>query len=196
MAREKDSYLHSIHCSEFRFNGFTLLELMITLSILSVLLMTAAPSFTQLLEKNKVKNISADIEGFLLQAKSESVMRNEPLKVKYIRDSGDITEYHNDGQWVLALLPASSVASTISNAKSDAIQIILGNKYKGINFKVSMSSYLTMDASRGTPNTTGQFYFYITDSSKEVQVILNRLTGRIRSCSVASGGAYEFKPCS
>ena len=25
-------------------------------------------------------------------------MRNEPLKVKYIRDSGDITEYHNDGQ--------------------------------------------------------------------------------------------------
>lgn len=55
MAREKDSYLLSIHCSEFRFNGFTLLELMITLSILSVLLMTAAPSFTQLLEKIKLK---------------------------------------------------------------------------------------------------------------------------------------------
>ncbi|KPA52933.1 hypothetical protein VT25_09110 [Photobacterium leiognathi subsp. mandapamensis] len=196
MAREKISYLHSIHSHDACFfRGFTLLELIITISVLSVLLMAAAPSFSQLLEENKVKNISAEIEGFLLQAKSESVMRNESLQVKYVRGAGSETDYHNDGDWILALLPESSTASTLANVKAEAIYLILGEKYKGINFKVSMSSALIIDASRGTPNTVGQFYFYITDVSKEVRVILNRLTGRIRSCATSTGGIYEFKPC-
>lgn len=194
MPRGMVQSLHHIHFNSWKTLGFTLLELIMTLAIVAILVSAAAPSFKSIIDRNKIQRIAMEIEGFLLQAKSESVMRNEALTIYFVRDSGNETDYHNDGEWVLALMPASTTVTTIASAKLGAISVINGDKHKGVNIKVGLNTHLTMDPVRGSPNIVGQYFFHINDNSKEVKVVLNRLTGRIRICSI-SGVNYGYKTC-
>ncbi|MFA0231863.1 Tfp pilus assembly protein FimT/FimU, partial [Vibrio sp. 10N.261.45.A7] len=63
--------------------GFTLLELLVTVSVLSILIATAAPSFSSVTETVKMQRLAGELNGFLIQAKSESVKRNQDLWVHF-----------------------------------------------------------------------------------------------------------------
>ena len=56
-------------------NGFTLLELIITVAISSILISAAAPSFTDFLNQRKVERFSSEINGMYMMAKSEAVLK-------------------------------------------------------------------------------------------------------------------------
>ncbi|WP_462053007.1 pilus assembly FimT family protein, partial [Vibrio cholerae] len=61
--------------------GFTLLELLITVAVLTALLLFAAPNFSKVNQQAKVVNLANELQGFLIQAKSEAVLRNQSLWV-------------------------------------------------------------------------------------------------------------------
>lgn len=56
--------------------GFTLVELLVTVSIVAILAGLAAPSFREMVAKNRAKNIGSDLFASLLRARSEAVTRN------------------------------------------------------------------------------------------------------------------------
>lgn len=56
--------------------GFTLIELMVTLSIAAVLTMLAAPSMSDFLVKNKMNSVAGEFSGAILRARNEAVSRN------------------------------------------------------------------------------------------------------------------------
>ena len=56
--------------------GFTLVELMITLAILTILLGIALPSFQSMIASQKIKTAAADLQSSLLLARSEALKRN------------------------------------------------------------------------------------------------------------------------
>lgn len=59
--------------------GFNLLELTITIAILSILLLIAVPNFDGMTSRIKMNRLASELNSFLVQAKSEAVMRNKKL---------------------------------------------------------------------------------------------------------------------
>jgi type IV fimbrial biogenesis protein FimT len=68
--------------------GFTLIELMITISILVILLTVAVPSFREFVQSQRVKTASFDLFAAITYARSEALKRN-----------GDVTLSAATGGW-------------------------------------------------------------------------------------------------
>ena len=66
--------------------GFTLLELMVCISILVILAVTAIPSFSEVIKRNKTQTHMNNIYHLLVFARSESVSYNKPVTICPSRD--------------------------------------------------------------------------------------------------------------
>lgn len=64
-----------------RERGFTLIELMTTLTVLAIMLGIAVPSFRNFIAAQKVKTAAYDLVSTMLLARSEAVKRNSPVLV-------------------------------------------------------------------------------------------------------------------
>lgn len=59
--------------------GFTLIELMVTLSVMAIVLSLALPSFASLLASNRISTQTNELIGALNLARSEAVRRAQPV---------------------------------------------------------------------------------------------------------------------
>jgi type IV fimbrial biogenesis protein FimT len=81
--------------------GFTLLELMMTITVLGILLGLAVPTFREFTRNNNVTTAQNDLVTALNVARSEALRRNRPVSVCASVDGatcGDATNW-NDG-WI------------------------------------------------------------------------------------------------
>lgn len=69
-------------------NGFTLIELMITLTVMGILLSIAVPSFFELLSNNRMTSTTNSISAGLQAARSEAIIRKVPVKFCQNNGSG------------------------------------------------------------------------------------------------------------
>lgn len=70
--RGRIAHLHGHACA----NGFTLVELVVTLSVLAVILTIAVPSFRELIARQRVQAGATDIYVGLVRARSEALKQN------------------------------------------------------------------------------------------------------------------------
>jgi len=89
-------------------NGFTLIELMITLSILVILLTVAVPSFREFVQSQRVKTASFDLFASITYARSEALKRN-----------GDVTLSAASGGWANGWSISTGGATLRSQAALD-----------------------------------------------------------------------------
>ena len=64
-----------------RQSGFTMIELMVTLLVLVILAMIAAPSFTAMIEKSRLRGAADDVVNLLGVARAEAVKRQRNVNV-------------------------------------------------------------------------------------------------------------------
>jgi prepilin-type N-terminal cleavage/methylation domain-containing protein len=57
--------------------GFTLIEILITIALTGILAAVAAPSFVSWLENKKIDDVAASVEGAIKEAQSTSIRRNQ-----------------------------------------------------------------------------------------------------------------------
>ena len=71
-------------CGRLRLSssGFTAVELLVTIAILAVLAALAAPSFAQILEKWRIRQINEALQSSLYLARSEAIKRGGNVVVK------------------------------------------------------------------------------------------------------------------
>ncbi len=64
----------------FRVRGFTLVEMMITITVAAILLMIAVPSFTNIINSNRLKTTANAMIGALNTARMSAVQRNASVQ--------------------------------------------------------------------------------------------------------------------
>ncbi|PSV91970.1 GspH/FimT family pseudopilin [Photobacterium angustum] len=193
MAREKTSYFHYIHRHDRRQQGFTLLELVIAVSVMSVLLAMAAPSFSQLIETNKIKRLATEVEWFLVQAKSEAVMRGRNVYIHKVTSPAP--------QWCLfSSLSAAIGSSDCSNPPNNLLGLVASSNFELAT--LDSSSTLTnfyFDPIYGKPESAaigGNYIYSLGDYT--FKTVLYSPTGRIYSCIIApttSGKVGIYEQC-
>lgn len=99
--------------------GFSLIELMIALAILSLLLGVATPAFNGMVAGQRVKTAAADLHTSLLQARAEAVKRNQRILIRPASGEG-----WSDG-WVIPnpATPASDVNPIFRHRIASGVEI-------------------------------------------------------------------------
>lgn len=77
--------------------AFTLIELMVTISVLAVVIALAAPSFSTILRENRLAALSTELQGAMQLARSEAVKRRENIRV--CRSNAGQTACTNGTNW-------------------------------------------------------------------------------------------------
>jgi type IV fimbrial biogenesis protein FimT len=77
--------------------AFTLIELMVTITVLAVVIGLAAPSFSSMLRENRLAALSTEVQGALQLARSEAVKRHENITV--CRSNAAQTACENGTNW-------------------------------------------------------------------------------------------------
>lgn len=62
-------------------SGFTLIELMVTLAVLAILLVAAAPSFSDFIDKSRLKGVAQGVVDVINNARAESVRQGRDVSI-------------------------------------------------------------------------------------------------------------------
>ncbi|CDT81229.1 putative Type IV fimbrial biogenesis protein FimT [Vibrio coralliirubri] len=159
--------------------GFTLLELLVTVSVLSILIAAAAPSFSSLLASSKLQRLAPEVHSFLITARSEAVTRNQELYVLFLVSGALGGTESSDGDWDMVL------SSSASYAPNNVMMKLDGEAYRDI--KVSFSflnqNAISIDGVRGRFINGNVTMASVSALSEELSVKASNTTGRIRICS-------------
>jgi type IV fimbrial biogenesis protein FimT len=174
--------------------GFTLVELMVTITIAAILLTIGVPSLTSFFDRQKVVAAAEEAYGYLQEARSEALSRNSTIF---------LAAFSSSGNWGYGFSntdncePSVSDSCVISVGGSDVERAWLSTQHSDVSMAISGSIgmfegirgfYLEDD---GTSPEDLEWLFSIGERSMLVTV--NPL-GRISICSPsASVGGYI--PC-
>ena len=96
--------------------GFTLIELMIVIGLLAILIVFAAPSFVDTLDRRAVINATQALTGQIQQARSLAITRNTTVSMVMTRTSGN--------NWCFGLTDAATcVCSVLDDEDDDACTV-------------------------------------------------------------------------
>ncbi|MFG0605919.1 GspH/FimT family pseudopilin [Vibrio mimicus] len=169
--------------------GFTLLELLITVAVLTTMLLFSAPKFSQVSQQAKVVNLANELQGFLIQAKSEAALRNQNL---WMHIQG-LSSANATGNWKLSLSTASTAAAVTS---ANTLAIFEGHRYR--NVWVSNTQTLNtveFDHVMGNPQEAGNILIKESESDRNpIKIVVHNRAGRIKICTV-SEAKYGFEKC-
>jgi prepilin-type N-terminal cleavage/methylation domain-containing protein len=143
-------------CNAHRNNqGFTLIETLFVLVIISILAAISAPSFLGMLNKNKINNALTTLQGALQEVQREAIRKSKPCKV-YIPDGTQIVSncFVTADATSTGLVPAN--LNGLPAKKLDGVSIIsdLTTSPKEITFSF-----------RGTTYNAATIVLYMTDGS-------------------------------
>lgn len=153
--------------------GFTLIELMVTLTVMAILLSIAAPSFTSLMAANRMSTQTNEFIGALNLARSEAVRRGQPVTLL----STDADNY-SQGWTVFPDLNGNGAATSATDA-ADGLPIRQNNAFSG-----------TVAVKRVTRSAAPAPYTYTTSAAADRMFLVFKSRGEIDPTTAAF-----FKVC-
>ena len=116
-----------------RARGFTLVELMVVLVIVGVILVIAAPGFSTLTQRTRLKSYANEVVASIYLARSEAIKRNGQMTLCVSTDGANCT---GGGDWEEGWIVVDPNDTVIKHQQSLAPGIIL--------FELSSAAFTTM----------------------------------------------------
>ncbi len=162
-------------------SGFTLTELLVTLSISSILIASAAPVFSQILLNNRAVSLTNNLITALQIARSEAIKRNQDVTICKSNDSLTCSGNWSDG-WIIFSDIDHDRRLDVLNGDT----LIQVQKYTGIEFSISWNAfrsdnYIQYNAHGFIHSNNGTFKLCPPDNDVHYAraIIINRV-GRAR----------------
>jgi type IV fimbrial biogenesis protein FimT len=113
------------HCRRCLSRGFTLLELMVTLSVLGVLIAIAVPDLQRLIQENRLQSATAEFQSALALARTEAIRRGGDARVTVLATTANGTTTWNNGYTVFV---NRSNATDAAGLTTEAQNAATGNR--------------------------------------------------------------------
>ncbi|MDQ0033640.1 type IV fimbrial biogenesis protein FimT [Variovorax boronicumulans] len=187
-----------------RASGFTLIEMMVTVTLLGILTMLAMPSFSTWIANNKVRTVSDSLQNGLRFAQSEALRRSRPMVFS-------LTNSNSPDTSLAAIRNGSNWSVNVSKSSLDAESVFVQS---GVLSDVASGVRITGDAAicfnamgRLVPNTdTGVInancsgkapapYVIEAPGSDRPLRVLVALGGQVRMCDPARSLADSPDGC-
>jgi len=168
--------------------GFTALELLVTITVTGILVTMAVPSYTAVINRNRLRNIGEQLRSDLALARTEAIKRSRTVVVSFTEDDGA-------GGWCYGLnldagcdctvtdVSDADICALDEDADGDPIRrVVSSDEHPGI--ALSSSSYANLSFSSVRPTVTSGSVTFASDSNQEVRISVS-IMGRLRLCSPA-----------
>lgn len=195
--------IRSSHSQQSPQQGFTLVELMVTLSVVAIIAVMAAPSFNTFFDKRRVIDAAEDLYLNMQKARSEAITRNTDIYMRF---------HQSAGGWQYAISQELDCNLTITDPTNAAACILIiddgdgnptenedrvlhrytNNDYTDVSMALAfVPSNLTFDPVRGTTNTTGTTTITLTSAGGKQLRIKVGILGQLRLCSPSGSGHID-----
>ncbi len=176
--------------------GFTIMELMITVSILTILVTIAVPGMNSYMDKRKLINATEAIYSQLVYARSEAISRSANVAVRIV--GTDSTHWAIGVSTNNACNPAltdpnaaGACVLTVSGTNTNVLKHIVSTDYPGVELgDGAVDHTINFNPTRGTIGTGEDGMAVLRYGNYVLQIIVTPI-GRARICSPGSGkGGY------
>lgn len=178
--------------------GFTLIELMVTVTLLAILMMLAAPSMMEWVRNSKVRAVSEALQNGLREAQSESLRRSRQVVFALTdnkpTDSSAFTAKTDGNHWTVRALPSMADESSAFVSSGILTDVGAGVTITGpavvcfnsvgrlVPNSTSAFSTLTGGATCSVDATDPPTYVVELDGADRPLRVLVTLGGQVRMC--------------
>jgi type IV fimbrial biogenesis protein FimT len=175
--------------------GFTLIEMMVTITLMSILMMLAMPSFTTWVANNKVRTVSDSLQNGLRFAQSEALRRSRPMVFSLTNSAAPqsgLTAVNNGSNWSIHVSKSSlevSSAFVQAGVLPDVASGVSITGFAAICFNAMgrLAANTDTGVNGASCNTDSSVFVYKIDAvgaNRPLQVLVG-LGGRVRMCDPA-----------
>lgn len=160
--------------------GFTLIEMMVTVAVLAIIVSIAAPSFNGFFDRYRVKRAADTLSAFLINAKSEAIKRNKNVSA-VITGSGT--------SWCVGMTENATCDCTANNdcQIDGADRVMNSTSFKGVKWLAPASTHaFEFKTQRGAVTGFNTVQLESANGSK-LNVVVS-MVGRIKLCSPSGTG--------
>lgn len=152
--------------------GITFLEVMVVVSIIGIVAAIAAPSFTSMLQAQRLKDVSQSILADLNWAKSEGIKRNKDVQISFT--TGDTWQY------VITVDPAGT---------GEVLKTVDYQNYDRITLSTDITSHTFIyDQVRGDTDLTTESQISLVEDGDSGAGVRINILGRAYICGI---GGYD-----
>jgi type IV fimbrial biogenesis protein FimT len=160
-------------------NGYTLLELMITIAVLAILLLIAIPAWRGMMAQSRTTVLVSQLREAIYFARSEAMKRGVTVTLCKSADQKSCSGLWSDGQIVFLDWNGSGQVQSSKDILRvfDGLPVGSSLTWKG---RLGVENYLQVKPSTVTEITNGTFYYCPFDrNSKYARDIVLSSTGRV-----------------
>jgi type IV fimbrial biogenesis protein FimT len=127
-----------------RLRGFSLVELMVTITVMAILLAIAVPSFREVIHRNRVSSASNALLASLAYARTEAITRGQMVSMCPSSDGSACTSSGTafDPGWIVYTYPAGAASANQAYA-APSILLRANGAQAGVSIQSSASAVIT-----------------------------------------------------
>lgn len=170
--------------------GMTIIELLIVIALIAIILAITVPSFTKIIERNKLKTAAESLKADLQAARTQAIKRSSD--VIFTRKLG------NDGAWCYGFNDDTTACDCSQTDPSQAnycdLKIVQGTDYPDTNmasFGPTPPGSSTFSFRRGTVNSG---YTCFSSTNYLIKIVTNN-GGKVEICSDTTTPFPGYESC-